>query len=197
MVRIHPSAIATLAVTLARCLPTSVRSWVEACFPEWFLPERVVLKTHKRGDVEDEIANGYIDTEIEAYRRLTPVQGLLIPRCFGEARYNGARALVIEDVGGHSLESPEGALLTIEELAPMLQECYRGLRAFGVGHGDPLPGNFHIVQGRIIALDLEMAEFDPPTEKLELRIGTDTENVLEAYSRNRKVLRSEGLLEAA
>lgn len=196
LLQVHPSAIATLADTIIRLLPTRVRSWVVDLFPEWFLPDRVVLKMRKR-DVEDARAKELFDTEIEAYRRLRPLQGLVVPRCFGEVRYNGDRALIFEDVGGHALGSPEGSLLSIEELAPMLLECYRALNAFGVHQDDFQPTNFHLVQGRLVALDLEMAELDPPTESLEFYIGTSVEELLVRYSRIRKCLRSDRLLEAA
>ena len=138
MLRVHkPAAIISAAIAILGRLPGFVRCWAESHFPEWFLPERIALKTRRMDFYDDEPIDEIVktelhETELKAYDRLKPLQGLVVPRCYGEAIYDGAPALVLEDVGGHSLAAPEGCLLTPEQLSTMLQECYRALHAFGV-----------------------------------------------------------------
>ncbi|EAQ83345.1 hypothetical protein CHGG_09749 [Chaetomium globosum CBS 148.51] len=78
----------------------------------------------------------YFHTEVEAYRRLKPLQGVVIPQFYGCLRYNGSRAMLVEQLGGASLSSPEGATMELEELSALLQACYRALHAFGVHQDD-------------------------------------------------------------
>lgn len=133
---------------------------------------------------------------MEAYRRLKPLQELVIPVCYGEANYDGARALVFQDVGGASLAEPAGATLELGELSRLLQECYRALHALGVHHEDPQLGNFRLVGERLIAVDLERVAFDMSADDNAFFMAPSIYHLASRYQDIRAFLRSEGLLEA-
>ena len=71
-------------------------------------------------DVEELTKTELIEIELKAYDQLKPLQGLVVPRCFGEACYDGFQAVVLEDVGSHLLASLVGALLILKQLSTML-----------------------------------------------------------------------------
>ena len=137
------------------------------------------------------------DTELKAYNRLKPLQGVVVPRCFGEACYEGTRALVLADVGGHSLATPEAGTLTLDQLSSMLQECYRGLHGFGVHQEDSLPGNFMLVDGKLMAVDFEKAVFDQSADDNAYFMADCIVDVAEKYNSLRRTWRFDGFLEAA
>jgi tRNA A-37 threonylcarbamoyl transferase component Bud32 len=140
----------------------------------------VVLKQQKQGE-EQMILEELFDTEVKAYGRLKPLQGVVIPTCYGHLQYNGTRALILEYLGGVSLSSPEGATLRLEELSTLLQPCYRELHAFGVHHDDPNLSNFHLINGKIMVLDLESAEFDLSADKQAHFMKTSIEHLAGRY----------------
>ena len=49
--------------------------------------------------------------------------------------------------------------MELEDLATLLQACYRALHAFGVHQDDSHLSNFRPVDGKIMMLDLESAVF--------------------------------------
>jgi hypothetical protein len=166
-------------------------------FPEWFIPSHVVLKAQKRPDQgEEETVVELFDTEVEAYRRLKPVQGLVVPNFYGLCHYNGSRALILDHLPGVSLASPEGATLTLEELSALLQPCFRAMHAFGVQHDDPNVGNFQLVDGKIVALDLERVMFDLSEDDNDYFTTTKIEELAIRYRGMQVYYRREGFLEA-
>ncbi|KAK3901301.1 hypothetical protein C8A05DRAFT_16501 [Staphylotrichum tortipilum] len=142
------------------------QGWIQAAFPEWFLPDCVIMKMRKSG--EDEILDEYLDTELKAYRLMKPIQGLVIPKFFGLVRYKGQRVIILEHLHGVSASSPEGAM-RLEELAALLLPCYRALHQFRVQYEDPNLSNFVLVGGRFMVLDLESAVFDSSDRDLDTR----------------------------
>lgn len=179
-----------------RFLPTFAQAWVKTVFIEWFLPDHVVLKLQKQGDEEAVMAELF-DTEAKVYDQLKPLQGVVVPRCYGQLQYNGSRALMLEHLGGVSLVSPEGATLTLQELSDLLQPCYRALHAFGVHHDDPQLGNFQLVDGRIMALDFERAALDLSADDRDFFMKTNIWDLADRYRDAQVYYRREGLLEAA
>lgn len=181
---------------IARCaqsLPAFAQAWVKTLLPEWFLP---VLKIQKHGE-EEAILAEYFETEAKVYSRLKPLQGVVIPRCYGQLNFNGSRALLLEHLGGVSLVSPKGATLTLEKLAELLQPCYRALHTFGVHHEDPHLGNFQLVDGRIMVMDFESVMFYPSEDDKAFFMKTNIEHLADRYLRAQVYYRHEGLLEAA
>jgi hypothetical protein len=165
-------------------------------FPEWFLPDRVVLKMQKPGK-DQEIMEEYYDTEAKAYQRLRPLQGAIIPRFYGLLRYNGTRAMLLEYLGGISLSAPEGATMTLEELSSLLQPCYRALHAFGVHQDDDNLSNFQLVDGKIKVLDPESAVFHYSADQRATFLVSSVRHLAKHYLSMQASYRHEGSLEAA
>ncbi|KXX81130.1 Lipopolysaccharide core heptose(II) kinase RfaY [Madurella mycetomatis] len=193
---IRPSTVASLIGSCVGLLPGFAQSWVQAVLPEWFLPNHVVLKKQKEGE-EEMIMEELFDTEVKAYGRLKPLQGVVIPTCYGRLHYNGTRALILEYLGGVSLSSPEGATLRLEELSTLLQPCYRALHAFGVHHDDPNLSNFQLVNGKIMVLDLESAVFDFSVDDQAFFMKTNIWDLAHRYRSMQAYYLRDGSLEAA
>lgn len=138
-----------------------------------------------------------LDTEVKAYSRLKPLQGVVIPTYYGCLHDNGTRALILEYLGGISMSSPEGTTLQLEELSTLLQPCYRALHAFSVHHNDPNLSNFRLVNGKIMVLDLESAVFDLPAKDQAFFMKTSIEHLAEMYLDMQAYYRHDGSLEAA
>jgi len=82
--RKHTSHVEFILRTIVGLLPLSLRSRLEASYPEWLLlPVDIVLKGEKE-DWEEEFS-----TEMAAYETLRPLQGLVIPRYYGDLCYDG------------------------------------------------------------------------------------------------------------
>ncbi|KAK5655574.1 hypothetical protein OQA88_5505 [Cercophora sp. LCS_1] len=196
--QIRPSIVASLIGSCIKLLPAFAQSWARAAFPEWLLPSHVVLKQQKQGEEEEEeIKAELFDTEVKAYGRLKPLQGVVIPAYYGRLHYNGIRALILEYLEGVSLSSPEGATLRLEELSTLLQPCYQALHAFGVHHDDPNLSNFQLVNGKIMVLDLESAVFDLSANDQAYFMKTSIECLAGRYRNMQAYYRHEGSLEAA
>ncbi|RTE73404.1 hypothetical protein BHE90_012173 [Fusarium euwallaceae] len=119
-----------------------------------FAPQLRQGKEEEHGDADE-----LMDTEIRAYERLKPVQGVVVPVYYGQVRCNGSRSIIVQDVGGTSLREPEGMLLELDEFVRLLEECYTALISFGVNLEDSQLGNFILVDGKVMAVDLEMVSF--------------------------------------
>ncbi|KAK7398028.1 hypothetical protein QQX98_012605 [Neonectria punicea] len=192
--RLDPSPTQRLIRLLVHCLPVWIRTWAEFAFPEWFLPTGVILKRERQ---EKDAEEGLFDTEIRAYNQLQPLQGIVVPVCYGQTRYKGARALMLQDVGGVSLAEPAGATLEFDQFSRLLQECFRALHGLGVNPEDPQLGNFILVDGRIVAVDLEMVSFDRSPDENASFMASEITWMASMYQRIRASLRREGLLKAA
>ena len=128
------------------------------------MPTSVILKERNPQN-----ADGY-ENEIDTYRQLRSLQGVHIPRLFGEVavsyphtqmRYQISKrptpAILLENIEGVSLES-----LPTEELGnpcvlKELQAMYDLLTKEGVVHGDPRLHNFLRVGKRVVAIDFEFS----------------------------------------
>lgn len=139
----------------------------------------------------------YFDTEISAYSRLTPLQGVVIPRFYGCLRFHGTRAMMFQYLGGISLSSSEGATLRLEELSSLLQTCYRALHAFGVHQDDANLSNFQLLDGKLMVLDLECAVFRYSADDLAFFLASSIRHLAESYLAMQAYYRHEGSLEAA
>lgn len=154
------------------------------------------MKMRKSGEYE-EILDEYFDAELKAYHLMKPIQGLIIPQFFGRVRYNGRRAMILEHLQGISMSSPEGATLRLNELAALLQPCYRAMHPFRVQYDDPNLSNFVLVDGRMMVLDLESAVFDSSDHDMALFTKLDVQELARRYTLMQVHYRHEGSLEAA
>ena len=138
------------------------------------------------------------DTEVKAYGRLKPLQGVVVPVCYGCIQYDRTtRALLLEYLEGVPLSSPEGGTLSLEELSDLLHPCYRALHAFGVHHRDPNLYNYQLVDGKMKVLDLESINFDLAEDFQTKLMNMGIRCLAEKYRDMQAEHRSEGLLEAA
>ncbi|KAF5717857.1 hypothetical protein FMUND_5527 [Fusarium mundagurra] len=153
--------------------------WLQNKFPEWFLPERIVLKSQKPNWEEE------FDKELEAYHKLQPLQGTFIPRFFGMIQYNNICTLILSDIGGECLATPEGAVLDKRDLRVLLDRTFTSLADHGAYHDDMKLDNFHLVtdQGKdkIMAVDLESVEFDLSGEDLVTVAKGSIDWIIEQY----------------
>ncbi|EGX97231.1 Protein kinase-like domain [Cordyceps militaris CM01] len=194
--QLRPSAVANLIASAVGLLPPRVQGWIRALFPEWFLPDCVVMKMRKSGECE-EILDEHFDAELKAYRLMRPIQGLIIPQFFGSVRYKGQRAMILEHVQGILMSSPEGATLRLSELAALLLPCYRALHPFRVQYDDINLSNFVLVDGRMRVLDLESAVFDSSDRDMALFTKLSIQELAQRYMSMQAYYRHEGSLEAA
>ncbi|KAK4038136.1 hypothetical protein C8A01DRAFT_48193 [Parachaetomium inaequale] len=148
--RLQPSAVQTFLGTLVRRLPSFIQAWFESCFPEWNLPDQLILKKYKE-DWDEEF-----DAEKAAYAKLQPWQGVVIPRYYGEVRYHqryrSVHALLLSDIGDACLASPEGALLEMPEFRRLLSQALTALAQFRVQPDDVKLDNIHLAGDRIMVL---------------------------------------------
>ncbi|KAM3497821.1 hypothetical protein MY10362_008843 [Beauveria mimosiformis] len=116
----------------------------------WSLPTTIVVKKLKPNS-DDEFTN-----ELRMYETLKTLQGKQIPVCYGEAYYDGTRALVLEDVGGVSLYHRSALVeMSEEQIAQMILASYRPMISLNLAYDDWKLDNFHLVDGRVVFLDLE------------------------------------------
>ncbi len=134
---------------LINLLPSPARARLESWFPEWSLPSRLVLKKQK--DVWDE----EFETEKAAYAKLRPLQGVVIPRYFVELVFEEKRAIVLSDIGGAALATPEGLLLELPELRRLVHQALDAFIPFGIFPSDIKLDNYHLTGSKVMVVDLE------------------------------------------
>ncbi|KAK4235943.1 lipopolysaccharide core heptose(II) kinase RfaY [Achaetomium macrosporum] len=166
---ICPSLVASFVGYCFDHLPAFARSWFNAILPEWFLPDHLVLKTQKQGE-EASVLKRLFDTEVKAYDRLRPPQGVVIPKW---------------------------ATLKLEELSALLQPCYRAVHAFKVQDDDPQLGNFQLVDGKIMVLDFERVMFDLSEDDNAHFMKVNSEDLALRYVDMQEYYLHQGSLEAA
>ncbi|KAF5584147.1 hypothetical protein FPANT_7959 [Fusarium pseudoanthophilum] len=183
--RTHKTFIEQIIESLFKILSKVTGSWLHTKFPEWFLPDKIVLKRQKENWEEE------FDHEIVAYNRLRPIQGLTIPRLYGTIQYANTRALILSDIGGSSLSTPDGAVLDEQDLEPLLHQALTSLNQYGVCHDDTKLDNFHLVadegKDKIMIVDLESADFDQTEEELAYTAKSKTKSLLHGLFEDEKM----------
>ena len=84
---------------------------------------------------------------------------------YGQAQYEGTRALVLSDVGGSCVAEPKGAVLREQDARPLFDQALRALASQGISHDDMKLGNFHLVHhsgNKIMIVHLERINQLPP-----------------------------------
>ncbi|KAF5252258.1 hypothetical protein FANTH_2814 [Fusarium anthophilum] len=190
--RIHKTFIGRIIQSLFKIMSKATGTWLHAKFPEWFLPEDIVLKRQKENWEEE------FNHEIVAYNRLRPIQGLTIPKLHGTIQYANTRALILLDIGGSSLSTPEGAVLDEQAMEPLLHQALTSLNEYGVCHDDTKLDNFHLVadegKDKIMIVDLESADFDQTEEELAYTAKNKTKSLLRQYRNHLRCLEHDGVL---
>jgi len=161
-------------------------------FPEWVLPNRIVLKRQKKGWDEE------FDDEIVNYEKFKPLQGVVIPVCYGQTEYRGVRALVLSDIGGACVAAPEGAILTEKVMRGLFDQALRALAELGATHDDLKLDNFHLVekagQKAIMVLDLERVNHLPNKDTAIKYAGLNVNRLVREFRSHLECLEDDGLL---
>jgi hypothetical protein len=187
--RLQPSTVQQVLQALVRRLPSSIRSWFERSFPEWNLASQLILKRQKE-DWDEEF-----EAEKSAYTKLQPLQGTIIPECFGELRFAKARALLLSDIGGACLAEPDGSLLEVPEMRRLLHQALTAFSQFRVLPDDIKLDNFHVVGDRIMAVDLETLQDGwKPDYQLAPEIDHIVEWLARLYEGNQYCFWEDGLI---
>lgn len=187
--QLQPSLAERLVLFLAGLLPAVVRTRFEASFPEWALPQCVIVKQKKEGwdkEFEDEKA---------MYALLRPLQGVVIPCYLGEVAYGNKRAILLSDIGGAALAEPEGLLLEMPDLRRMMRQAVAAIGQFGRVHDDSKLDNYHLVGDKIMIIDLErMSEHVDDLKLLDFFINAEVEHIVKWYERTQYGKWTRGLL---
>lgn len=180
MLRVHvqPSLVQQLVLLLTGLLlPVAARTWFEASFPEWTtLPRCLILKQQKEGWDEE------FEAEKGMYAILRPLQDVVIPRYFGEATYEDKRAILLSDIGGAALATPEGLLLEMPDLRRMMHEAVSAISRFGRVNDDCKLDNYHVVGNKIMIVDMErMSEHVADQESLDFLVRAEVDHIARFY----------------
>jgi hypothetical protein len=186
---VQPSFAQRLVQSLVGLLPSSVRTFVESRFPEWTLPTRLILKRQKES-WDDEF-----EMEKDIYAKLRPLQGTVIPRYFGELRYENKRAILLSDIGGAALATPEGLLLEMADFRRMMHQAMSAVAQFGMFHDDIKLDNYHITGDKIMVVDLErMNEGLTDKEYLDQLVKGAVDRLANRYEHTQYCLWKDGLI---
>ncbi|GKU09528.1 unnamed protein product [Fusarium langsethiae] len=192
LLRIEPSFVQRAVQLLFRVLSLTTGPWVESKFPEWFLPDRIVLKSQKP-DWEEEF-----DNELLAYNKLQPVQSITVPKFYGMVQHENTRALILSDIGGHCVANPEGAVLDEQDMRTLFYHAFKSINKFGVSYEDPKLDNFHLVndegKDKIMIVDLESADYEQTEEELAYTAKTTTNFMMRQYRNHLQCMEYDGVL---
>lgn len=144
------SVFGRLMYELLPHLPAQIRTWIVTWRPEWILPPVVIIKRLKpKWEVEFEHEN-------QIYDKLLPLQGKVIPVCYGKATYNKVPSMVLSDIGGTPLDAKHD--IEWKALERKIVEAYRPVLELGVANADLKLDNVHLVGDRVMLLDWEQTE---------------------------------------
>ncbi|KAM0432312.1 hypothetical protein ACHAPT_004852 [Fusarium lateritium] len=163
-------------ITLLLRLPLRLQEFFAIVFPRLFLPDRVVLKRAKEGWLE------VFENEKLMYERLESLQGRVIPKLYGEAKYEGSRALVLSEVIGIMPWEQKLPPLQADEFEELVGATFRELNAFGLAYDDVKLDNVILVQDRVVLVDLESVN-EPSPEHSEHVFNSDRIQLGVVYQR--------------
>jgi hypothetical protein len=191
-VRIHSTFLDRAIQFLLSLAPRPLACWVQDWFPEWCLPERIVFKKQKEGWDEE------FDQEKVAYAKLRPIQGITIPRFYGAITYNGTRAIILSDIGGACVASPEGAVLDEKDFHQLLYKALTTLTGLGVSHDDSKLDNLHLVtedgKDKIMMVDLERVDMDLSEDDFAFAAYSKADFLTRQYRSHLRTLEYDGVL---
>lgn len=136
--------------------------------------------------------------EKAAYEKLGPVQGSVIPRCFGQIEYDGKRALILSDIGGYCIATPEGAVLDEKDFRPLLKKALTSISKLGVSHDDNKLDNFHLVtedrKDRVMIVDLEMVDTNLSEAEFAFAAEASEDFLIQQYRQHLECMEYDGVL---
>ncbi|KEZ41677.1 hypothetical protein SAPIO_CDS6838 [Scedosporium apiospermum] len=180
LLTICPSLLKRIASPILPYLPETIQSIAKAIWPGLFLPSQVILKKLKP-DWDEEF-----DHEKTTYEALDTLQGDVLPQLFGEAQFEGTRALILSYVAGVSCDKVTH--FEVEDFQQMLEQAFLPLQRLGYVHDDPRLDNYLLVEDRkIVVLDLEhLCEDDMDT--VDFTAGTILEMLMLWYKRHKEAV---------
>ncbi|KAH6962409.1 hypothetical protein BKA56DRAFT_636733 [Ilyonectria sp. MPI-CAGE-AT-0026] len=165
-----------MLIVLILWLPIFLQTIIATVFPGLFPPDRVVLKKVKPGWLEE------FENQKHIYERLQSLQGRVIPYFYGEAQFEGTRALILSEVVG--IMSWEQNLLPLQadEFKELVEVAFQELNAFGLAYDDIKLDNMILVQDRVVLVDLESV-YEVPLEHKEYVFNSDRIQLMVVYKR--------------
>lgn len=190
--QVQSSTIHSIVQTIVGYLPSAIRTWFESAFPEWAIPSQLIVKKLKENWDEE------FEREKATYAQLRPLQGTVIPKLFGEVRYENTRALLLSDIGGACLAMPEGGLLELADLRRLLNEVFASFVPFRILQDDTKLDNFHLVGDKIMCVDLEMFSEEPLSDKdLDFVIPCEVNRLVKFYEDHQYCMWKDGFVSVA
>lgn len=172
--------------------PAVIACWLRKNLREWCLPESIVLKAAKDGWDEE------FEREKATYEYLQPLQGVTIPRYYGCLDYEGKKALVLSNIGGACLATPEGAVLDERDLRELVMEALTALTSMGVAYDDTKLDNFHLVtdngRDKIMIVDLEIVDQSLSEDDLAFTTECEMNHLIRLYRMHLDCLQHDGHL---
>ncbi|RSL54194.1 hypothetical protein BHE90_010152 [Fusarium euwallaceae] len=163
-------------MNLLLLLPIFLQVPIAAMFPGFFLPDRLVLKKAKEGWLEE------FENEKLMYERLQSLQGRVIPRLYGEAECEGARALILSEITGIMPWEQKLPPLQADQFKELVETAFRELNALGLAYDDVKLDNLILVQDRVVLVDLESV-YEPSSEQREYVFNSDRIQLEVVYQR--------------
>jgi hypothetical protein len=143
-----------------------------------------VLKTQKT-NWENEF-----HAEIKYYKALEPLQGIYIPKYLGTTDFNGIKSHVLSDVGGICMADIDE---DNEAIAPAIEKLFRhtisAVAALGYYQNDMRLDNFHLVDDKIVIVDLEQMGRFSPRFNLQGIIGFLVQKVTAIFAKYQREMR--------
>lgn len=167
-----------------------LRKFFNRYFPEWSLPQQFILKQQKDNWEEE------FEAEKSMYYRLRPIQGQVIPEYYGEVTCEGRRALLLSDIGGVNLATAEGALREVGVISRLLTEAMNTLGEFGITHDDIKLDNFHLVEDKVMMVDLETMNEGLGEDAVKFSIKASVAMLTRLYKGNQMCFWEDGEIDA-
>lgn len=167
------SKFAECVAAVLNLLPGFVRQLVQLP-PQFYLPNRVILKTLK-SNWDEEFAN-----EKAMYMRLKSLQGHIIPRFLGDAEFNNSPSIVLSYIDGMPSYRQCPTPLPAEEFERQIEAILWSLTRFGVIYDDPKLDNFLVVNGKVIVVDLESV-CEEDEQDYELAVRSHRNHIMSQY----------------
>jgi hypothetical protein len=145
--------------------------------PSDYLPRTVVVKQQKDGWKEE------FENEQKVYERLEKLQGIVIPRYFGQGLFNQVPALILSEVAGTTLLELARSNRDIQEeiLETQITKALHAFTKFGAVYWDQRLDNFLLCDmgqnSGVMIVDLEEVAFPDkprPWEKQLNRAGVSS-----------------------
>ncbi|KLU88245.1 hypothetical protein MAPG_07232 [Magnaporthiopsis poae ATCC 64411] len=163
-----------------RSVPATWSEGLEARWPEWFLPDRIVMKREKPNWEEE------FDNEVDIYGLLTPLGGRVVPKLYRQIEYPDTddvrrRALIMSDIGGVALGEPEVGSLPLDRVEEMVNSAFRSIVHAGVVHCDSKLDNIHVVGDKIMLTDFDSSMRVPEDRDPEFCVCSAVDHALRQY----------------